>query len=336
MSKNVRRYVAPDGKEFKMRKNAVRYMNDNNLPGSLTVVITNPKTEPKKQEIYFLPIFGLRLVAESLIEMPESMLKNENSAMYENVRNYYKNMVEILNGIDTNKNPHQNSFWKFIAWILKRMPENYDIPQNYYNQVYEDFLRNLKLDMIKNNELYGHTKDCTVFDKNYEYIVSYWDDYFPKEGFDGVMNKYSNPYYNSDFGTEEAKYFNNPLYWHDSHGWGLALTIGEVSYIKNQLNKLSKNHFSDFEVPVQRGSQAIEVRFIIPERLNRGGLVQSLRPLLATQGIFCPCRCNDIHHKRNLKSTIDYLLRERLLFKLSGDDFGSLKLINWPYNDPQI
>ena len=96
MSKNVRRYVAPDGKEFKMRKNAVRYMNDNNLPGSLTVVITNPKTEPKKQEIYFLPIFGLRLVAESLIEMPESMLKNENSAMYENVRNYYKNMVEIL------------------------------------------------------------------------------------------------------------------------------------------------------------------------------------------------------------------------------------------------
>lgn len=286
----------------------------------------------KKQEIYFLPIFGLRLVAKSLIEMPESMLKNENSPMYEYVRNYHKNMMEILDGIDTNKKPHQNSFWKFIAWILKRMPENYDIPQNYYNQVYEDFLRDLRLDMIKNNELYGHRKDCTVFDKNYEYIVSYWDNYFPKEGFDGSMNKYSNPYYNSDK-PEEAKYFNNPLYWHDRYGWGLALTGLEVSLIKKQLNKLSEEMG---ESETTRGSQAIDVRYILPERLNRGGLVQSLRPLLATQGIFCPCRCNDIHHKRNLKSTIDYLLEERLLFKLSGDEFGSLKLINWPYNDPQI
>jgi len=336
------KYITPDGREFEIRLNAIRYMRDNNIPGApITAKVVRKTTKPKTipsihEEIYFLPIFGLRLVTQSLIEIPKSMLENENSAHYENVRNYHKNMMEILDGKDTNKKPHQNSFWKFIAWILKRMPENYDIPQNYYNQVYEDFLRDLRLDMIKNNELYGHRKNCTMFDKNYEYIVSYWNDYFPKEGFDGEMNKYSNPYYNSDFGTEEAKYFNNPLYWHDRHGWGLALTGLEVSLIKKQLNKLSERQFSYPPPPVQRGHQIIDVRYILPERLNRGGLVQSLRPLLATQGIFCPCRCNDIHHKRLIKSTIDYLLEERLLFKLSGDEFGSLKLINWPYDDPQI
>ncbi len=341
-----RRYIAPDGKEFKKRDNAVRYMNNNNLPGAPTVIERKePKTKPKKQEIYFLPIVGLRLIEKFLKEIPITMLNPSVNEGYGEVERYCSNMLDISNGFKTNHESHQSSYWQFLMWILRRMPEDYDDPKNYYMQVYDDFLRDLKIDMRTNNKLYGHREYCTEYDNNFNFIENYLIDYIPKEGYNGQGEAYINPYHDPDKKEKDEEHFNNPLYYHDRYGWGLALTLNEFQdQIKFPLNQLSKRQFGagNKEVQrgqVQRGHQAIGVStYLIPKRLKPLGIsvTQSLRPLLATQGIFCPCRCNDIHHKRGIKSTIQHLLEERLLFKITDDGLGSLKLINWPYNDPQI
>lgn len=317
-----RRYIAPDGKEFKTKVDVVRYMNNHNLPGAPTVIkIKQPETKPKKQEIYFLPIVGLRLIKRYVEEIPD--LINEYYTFYR------------FGALGSEKEIQEGQHWQFIDWILMRMPENQDKPKDYFMDIYNDFKRDLKKDMEDNNELYGHHKSCTEYGKNYQYIVTYWDKHTPKEGYEGsrVRNKYQNPYTASfeKFKKQESDYFTEPLYYHKTHGWGLALTVDEFDKIKNQLHDLLILLMNGNEV--QRGHQAIDVKYITPARLKPLGRSEMiLRPLLVTQGIFCPCRCNNAH----LKSTIQHLLEERLLFKISGDEFGSLKLINWPYNDPLI
>jgi hypothetical protein len=335
------KYVAPDGKEFKWRTAAIRYMNDNNLPGMPTVIkMKEPKTKPKKQEIYFLPIVGLRLIETFLKEIPITMLSPSLNEYYGEVKRYHRNMLDISKGFKTNHASHESSYWQFLMWILRRMPEDYDDPKNYYMRVYDDFLRDLKIDMRTNNELYGHREGCTEYDNNFNFIENYLIGHIPKEGYNGQEGAYINPYHDPDKKEKDEEHFNNPLYYHDRYGWGLALTLNEFQdQIKFPLNQLSKRQFAVGYEEVQRGHQAIDVStYLIPNRLKPLGfnVTQSLRPLLATQGIFCPCRCNYIHHKRGIKSTIQHLLSERLLFKITDDGLGSLKLINWPYNDPPI
>ena len=351
MSKNVKKYVAPDGKEFKIKENAVRYMNDNNLPGSLTVIITNPKTETKKQEIYFLPIFGLRLVEQIIKQMPEE------------INNFYgfdelwwpqddgNTKLDILQ--QTQKGQH----WEFLAWILMRIPEHHDKPIDYFNDVYDKFLQGLREDMKDNNELYGHHKSCTEYYENHKFILNYWKKHTPKEGYgdveDRAKSKARQLYEKSrinlgDLGAkrltpnEMSKYFNEPLYYHKTHGWGLALTPDELrNYVIGPLSILSQqkviSRSKDKRLHFKRGHEVITPTDIIPQRLKpMGKLELILRPLLLTQGIYCPCRCSDVVHLKSLESTISDLLNKRLLFKITDDGFGSLKLINWPYDDPQI
>ena len=295
------------------------------------------------EEIYFLPIFGLRLVESIIKEMPD------------NISHYY--------GFDGNWWPHngdklsmleqtqKGQSWEFLAWILMRMPEQHDNPESYFMDIYDDFIRDLKQDMKDNNEFYGHHKSCTEYDKNYDYIVKYWRQHTPKEGYSAessASRKYNNGKYRAmrerGENLSDDDYFSEPLYYHKTHGWGLALTVDEVVEIKNRLHELSETQYDGYEKVSskyqnnhKRGHQAIDVRFITPARLKPlGNSEQMLRPLLVTQGIFCPCMCNDVHHKRSLESTIQHLLERKFLFKLSGNEFGSLKLINWPYDEPLI
>jgi hypothetical protein len=326
-----RKYVAPDGKAFKKRDDAVRYMNNNNLPGAPTVIkMKEPKTKPKKQEIYFLPIVGLRLIKRYVEEIPD--LINQYYTFYR------------FGALGSEKEIQEGQYWQFIVWILTRMPENQDKPKDYFMDIYNDFKRDLKKDMEDNNELYGHHKSCTEYGKNYENIVNYWDKHTPKEGYEGsrVSNKYQNPYTASfkKFKKQDSDYFTEPLYYHETYGWGLALTNNEV--ISCIIEPLSNLYTLGLKVaPVVRGHEVITHKSMNPNRLKPLGRSEMiLRPLLLTQGIFCPCRLDD-SIKTNLElnsynSTIQNLIDKRLLFKISGDEFGSLKLINWPYNDPPI
>tara|TARA_B100001564_G_C20569338_1_gene637581 strand:- start:490 stop:1158 length:669 start_codon:yes stop_codon:yes gene_type:complete len=221
-----------------------------------------------------------------------------------------------------------------------RVPEGHDKPEDYFMDIYNDFKRDLKKDMEDNNELYGHHKSCTEYGKNYEYIEKFWNRHSPKEGYDGerrVSKMYADFIRDKKIGKDNYLY--EPLYYHKKHGWGLALTYDEVmTCIIEPLSNLYKS----IEVaPVVRGHEVISDKNMNPKRLKRlGRLEMILRPLLLTQGIFCPCRLED-SIKTNLElgsygSVLQKLINEKLLFKISGDDFGSLKLINWPYNDPPI
>lgn len=330
--RGVKTYKTPDGRVFKTHKNAEKHMKLYGIEGNILVILSPSTTEApaKKEEIYFLPIFGLRLVELFIREMPES------------INEYYNfNRFGVLG---SEKEIQEGQYWSFLTWILMRMPESHDNPEGYFMDIYDDFKRDLKRDMRDNNEFYGHNKSCTEYDKNYDYIVKYWRQHTPKEGYSAessVSRKYND-------GKERAMrergenlsdddYFSEPLYYHKTHGWGLALTVGEVVNLKNRLHELSVTQYTSTVENYQRGHQAIDVRFITPARLKPLGKSELiLRPLLVTQGIFCPCMCNDIHHKRSLESTIQHLLEQQFLFKLSGDEFGSLKLINWPYNEPLI
>jgi hypothetical protein len=261
----------------------------------------------KKQEIYFLPIFGLRLVEKFNRTIPKA------------IKEYYRW-----------DNENFGDDWQYLIWILMRVPESHDKPPTYFMDIYDEFKQDLNKDMRNNNKLYGHHESCPEHGLNYDYIRRYWAKHIPKDGYSGNSNYYPEPHL---FANE---YLKEPLYYHKKHGWGLALTYDEVIYCI--LKPISERLFGGTDDYKNNITPAITPPRLKP--LGRRDLM--LRPLLATQGIFCPCRGDlinnnlDLKQRDETKQEIQHLLNERLLFNITDDGFGSLKLINWPYDEPLI
>lgn len=267
----------------------------------------------KKQEIYFLPIFGLRLVEKFNRTIPKA------------IKEYYRWDYENF-GDD----------WQYLIWILRRMPESHDKPSTYFMDIYDEFKQDLKKDMRNNNKLYGHHESCTQQGLNYDYISRYWAKHIPKDGYSGNSNSYPEPH-------NVNEYIKEPLYYHKKHGLGLALTYDEV--INCILKSILEGRIIHLHTQQGGGGDYKNhiATAIMPPRLKPLGMRNlMLRPLLATQGIFCPCRGDLINNNLDLKQReetqqeIQHLLNERLLFNITDDGFGSLKLINWPYDEPLI